>query len=283
MSLFKHLVILFLFAIGACAPTSDNNVAALTDTSPLVVVVEGQSNASGRGAVTQLPAGFNDLDSEIELLNNSWVFGPAAEPIDAPVGSYETTMNDNAAGVGPGLAFAHRIREVCPDSSVVLAPCSMGGTTSLQWQRPANLSQAGQFFSICLRKSFYALAHTPGSSFAMIWYQGEANAHDPTLATNYKTHTEQFFTDMRAELGQNFPILMARLHATNPNATFYTYWNAIRNDEVTIATEVENVHLVEAAGALNSDHIHLATSTSVRRSWTYATYFSGHGSSMSYV
>ncbi len=275
--IFRYLI-LILLAVGACAPAVDQHRSGLTDASPLVLMVAGQSNASGRGALGQLPTGFNDPDPEVLMLTNAWHLETAVEPIDNPaqVVSCETTMNDTAL-VGPGLAFAREVRVECPDSSVVLVACNKGGSTISQWQEPTSLSQANAFFSICMRKALYARAQWSGP-FTMLWYQGESDASDATRAAAYQGATEDYFADLRAAVGDVFPIEMVELHPTNPNASFYLWWDDVRAAQVAIAASDATIDLTEASGTLNSDHVHLTTASQLALGATMAaTYVARYG------
>lgn len=262
--------LLLALAVLGCSPSSgpaaSDVVAALEDdagcvapsSAPLVFEVDGQSNASGRGLVSQLPSSWAPSDPGILVFNNNWELGTATEPIDAPVGTYETTMNDAAAGVGPGLAFARRIRELRPGTLIVLVPCSRGATKIAQHVRPPSLSQPSQFYNICMRKLLHARAITGGRIAGRLWWQGESDAQIEADALGHAAATAGMIEDLRADVGEpTMPFVVIALHSTAPTSG-YPFWTTVIDGQWTLDA-LPDVLVVQARGALNSDGLHVAT------------------------
>jgi hypothetical protein len=67
-----------------------------------VFLLVGQSNISGRGELSQLPA-FPNAD-RVVVYRKTGIAAPAIEPVS----------DETGAGAGPALAFADRLAEVAP-------------------------------------------------------------------------------------------------------------------------------------------------------------------------
>lgn len=88
-------------------------------------ILAGQFNMSGRSPATGLPVFANTVN--IHVFKNSWVWGPASEPIDSAAGQQLSVGIDIDAEVGPGIAFADRMVTL-NGRPVGLIPCPRGGS-----------------------------------------------------------------------------------------------------------------------------------------------------------
>lgn len=230
---------------------------------PLIFIIAGQSNASGRGQLSQLPSGFPHNGSRITNFTNSWQFEPATEPLDLttrdPItGQWDQldgVSRDNTTGVGFGLAFADRLADSLPNR-IVLLQCSKGASTVQQWL-PERFLRRDRLFGSCLWRTLFVIAQTKGVLAGLLWYQGESNAIDPILAGSYLQDTQQVFDAFRTNLGApDMPILLVRLHP-QPSGANAVYWQDIRSYQDSMARSCSQF-VVGADGVLQ-DTVHLST------------------------
>lgn len=229
----------------------------------LVFVIAGQSNASGRGVLSALPPGFPTNGSRITNFTNAWTFIPAAEPLDLTVrdpitGQWDQLdgiSRDQTTGVGFGLAFADRVAASLPNR-IVLVQCSKGGSPSTSWL-PDPLLRRDRLFGSCLWRTLFVLAQTRGVLAGLLWYQGEANADDLSLAASYLANTQSIFDSFRNLTGYpDLPVFLVQLHPQIGSSSA-VHWNSVRTDQASMARTCSQ-HVVPALGTLQ-DTVHLST------------------------
>ena len=100
-----------------------------------LIALMGQSNMSGRGDLSDLPANFPENPTNIWNFSNAYKWELAKEPIDSTEGQVDKVSEDRKGkeGVGPGLALADAFVSAHPSVSVGLIPCARGATRISQW------------------------------------------------------------------------------------------------------------------------------------------------------
>src|SRR5215210_7641774 len=92
------IAVSMVFATIPFAKTTPNNL--------YLIALVGQSNASGRGDLAELPPDFPANANRLWNFTNVYTWQhPAKEPIDDPVGQVDSVSTDTEAGVGPGLSI----------------------------------------------------------------------------------------------------------------------------------------------------------------------------------
>lgn len=233
-------------------------VMAQPPSRPLIFVLAGQSNASGRGYVSELPP--DHFDSRVSALSNAWTWVEAREPLDIldAAGRHDPWAEDSA-GVGPGVAMGLRLIELDPDAQIVLVPCARGGSRAYDW-RPG--FHANMLYSTCLRKALYAAARSGGKLAGLVYYQGESDALNATDAGAYEGLVATMIAAFRRDTGEpDLPVLLVRLHPTSPGPV-YPFWTTILDAQTSLDAQ-PGVIVVQAQGARLSDQVHLATSAQI--------------------
>lgn len=221
-----------------------------------VYILAGQSNMSGRGVLSQLPA-FANKD-RVKLFSNAGYLVPGQEPTDNEEGAVYSTIND--AGnpkASLGMAFANRLVEL-RDRDVVLVPCAKGGTAIGEWAR--NLSTASCYGAMLARANA-AAAH--GTIKGILFYQGEANTGSQYLAQLWPSAFAQFVADVRADLGMpDLPVVFSVI-GPNPNNGI-TNWNALvgLQQAMTLPANVGRVSANDLA-SIAGDPMHIDTASLV--------------------
>jgi hypothetical protein len=162
-----------------------------------VVLLVGQSNMAGRGAVavedrTPVPHVF--------MLDKSGTWVAAVDPIhfDKPI-----------AGVGPGRAFGIEVAERTRNE-IGLVPAAVGGSSITSWV-PAGYDSATRThpYDDALRRA--RLAMQRGHLVAILWHQGESDAN-ARLAPDYARRLHELIARFRSELNApDVPFIIGQL------------------------------------------------------------------------
>lgn len=238
----------------AALPPDRLDLRALGGPRPWIFLLAGQSNMSGRGDLADLPPDFGG-DPRIALFDNAWHVRVAEEPLDDATCSREPWLDDDA-GVGPGLAFGHRLVELDPDARVVLVPCAVGGTP-IAWWHPDDTTR--RLFSACVDRTRGAVDATGGLVAGVLWYQGESDATADADVAGFTGATEHLFANFRAAFRlPRLPIVTVRLPEESPNPDVFPHWDEIRDLQLGFG-ELDAVAVVEARGPLAPVRVHLST------------------------
>ncbi len=150
----------------------------------------GQSNMAGRGAIDSLST---PNDPRILMLTSENEWSIAQDPLhfDKP----------RVIGVGPGLAFAHKMLEFEEDENVRigLIPCAVGGTSISMWQ-PGKDAYDGQYYPYDDAIKRLHQAMEGGVVKGIIWHQGEADSRE-TRAKVYIERLQKLVDRFRNEIG----------------------------------------------------------------------------------
>ena len=198
----------------------------------LLVLLAGQSNMAGRGY-----AETEDLNVIPNLLmirpDGKWQ--PAIEPITKDrnfVGTFsasgekvlgndpfETVLpvgDQKVCGVGPGRTFGRLLAKENPDRIVGLIPCAVGGTSIAAWM-PGGIDdwdKSNRPYDFAIQKA--REAQNSGSIVAVLWHQGENDAHKQT--ENYleklRTVIQNFRRDLK--LGDEVPFIAGDMASFYP-------------------------------------------------------------------
>jgi hypothetical protein len=224
---------------------------------PEVWLLMGQSNMSGRGDVSELPADFAVPDPRIMVWGNDGGLAVASEPVDSAVGQVDRISADVQAGVGPGLAFARVRIAQQPNRRLILVPCAKGGSAIAEWT-PAD-GRDGLFGS-CVARARAAVRQ--GRLAGVLWYQGERDARSVDDALAWPARFERMATALRIALArQDLPIVVVSLAdepVRGPYAGRYPAWQAVQAAQASL--RVPGVVVVAAAGLpKGEDDLHLST------------------------
>jgi len=224
---------------------------------PEVWLLMGQSNMSGRGDLSELPAVFAIPDPRIMAWGNDGEPAVAREPLDSAVGQVDLISADVQAGVGPGLAFARVRIAQQPNRRLILVPCAKGGSAIAEWT-PAD--GRGTLFGSCVARARAAVRR--GRLAGVLWYQGESDARSGDDALAWPARLERMVTALRIGLARpDLPIVVVSLAdepVRGPYAGRYPAWQAVQAAQASL--RVPGVVVVAAAGLpKGEDDLHLST------------------------
>lgn len=225
----------------------------LIGAAPDVYVLAGQSNMSGRGAITDLPARDRIEDPRIRLYGNDARWRPAIDPLDDASGQIDAVSADNQAAVGPGMSFARAMLRSAR-RPVALVPCAKGGTSIGRW---APAVDRATLYGSCIARVREAGGHLTG----MLWYQGESDAEKPLAnADRWAADFKQMADSFRHDLGkQTLPIVIVQISdrpGIDPDR--YPGWSTIQAQQA--RPPLPCTAIVSARGlARNPDDLHLTT------------------------
>ena len=144
---------------GASLALLATSGAALPPQTFDVYVLAGQSNMSGRGALTDLTPSERSIDANIRVYSNDGKWHPAVDPLDDATGQIDAVSVDRQAAVGPGLFFARTI-SAASHRPVAVVPCAKGGTTIGRW---APGGGRDTLYGSCIARIREAGGHVPAS------------------------------------------------------------------------------------------------------------------------
>lgn len=157
-----------------------------------LVLLIGQSNMAGRGAIT--PEDQQPIPG-VFMLNRDRRWVPAIDPLhwDKP-----------QAGVGLGRTFARALTEAHPGAQIGLIPAAVGGTSLSQW------APGGALYNEALSR--LREAQKSGKLVAILWHQGEAEAIDAKAASQYAQVWVPMMKQLRTDIGDpNIPIIAGEI------------------------------------------------------------------------
>ncbi|KAK4738260.1 hypothetical protein R3W88_001957 [Solanum pinnatisectum] len=216
-----------------------------------IFLLAGQNNMSGLGGVVNntwdgiVPPECSPNPAILKLdAKLQWV--EATEPLHADIDANVT------CGIGPGMPFANSLlNKTSFLGEVGLVPCAMAGNRISQWQKGTFL------YNQLVMRAKAAAVQECGVARAMLWYQGES---DTTLLSNanaYKGKMQQFFTDLRSDVGIPDLLIIQVALASGTN-----YTDIVR--EAQLNPDLANVVTVDARGLeLHKDNLHLTASSQV--------------------
>jgi hypothetical protein len=234
----RKLLCTILLAVAATAANADT----------LLFIIDGQSNASGRGDLSQVPTYANA--SRIFMLGNDGVWKQAYEPTDDPTGQLDTVTLDSNAGAGFAMSFANRMADLYPNDNIAIVQCSIGSSKVSLFRRfLTNTSRHG----VCMNRVEQAKSY--GTLAGMVWWQFEADTLTQTDALAWRENVSNVWADIRVDTRKlDLPIVFAQANTLNPQA----YWATLRNGQAEMSGP--RIAMVATAGyPFQSDKTHMTT------------------------
>ncbi|NJB70597.1 hypothetical protein GGR42_001059 [Saonia flava] len=249
------LIFVFVFVL-ACAETKKDEsklnfprLEEMVKNTPnkenlWVFIMAGQSNMAGRGIVdhkdTLSHPRILSINSKDELIY-------AKEPLHF----YES----NLVGLDCGLSFGHELLEHIPDSvSLLILPTAVGGSSVTQWLNDS-IHRDVQLLSNFKRK--VAIGKKYGSIKAILWHQGESDAHKKDIP-HYKKKLTSLFKNFRSEIeNDSLPIILGELGGYSETPEEWGAITKIINNFPSIDSNTKVVKLSDLPD--KGDKIHFST------------------------
>ena len=227
----------------------------------------GQSNMAGRGYLTEediveipgltalrrdfkwIPAADPFNYDRINMLGLS----NAADPFEVQ-GIY--LAGNRRCGVGPGRTFGKLLKERFPDCEVGLIPAAVGGTPVASWMpggKDTDPKSGFMPYDDAIKMTRYAMKE--GRLIAILWHQGETDAHLQTPDYKEKLHT--VIANFRRDLdAPEVPFILGGLGDFLKMDSTPEYNRMIQE----VAAEGSNTGFVSAAGLKDrGDQLHFDT------------------------
>ena len=226
-----------------------------------VWLLGGQSNMQGAGLLKEGPKQVDPMVRAF-YMNDCW--GPAKETIHNMWETVDQVHIDlcggvrppkpTDGGVGPGVAFGHRMREITGVPQGLIA-CAHGGTSMSQWD--PKLKHLG---NRCLYGALLRRFQKNGSKVAgLVWYQGESDAN-ADAAPLYMARMKQFIAALRRDCeDRNLPVAIVQISRVIgwPEGTAAP-WNSVQDQERRMPGVVRNCAVVPAIDLTLVDAIHIS-------------------------
>lgn len=227
-------------------------------------ILAGQSNMEGVGWLTKEDEEFSgEEDIRAFYMQDEW--GVAKHRLHRPwlaVDKVHTEVlpcaygdDREKRGVGPGLAFAQKMKEFTKVPQGVIC-CAHGGTTMAQWN--PDLKDQGtdkSLFAAMVRRFRVNGSHVKG----MFWYQGcsEAMAHQNEC---FRANMERFFSAVREECGM-IPIVQVQIGNITivEREPWDRDWTDLREQQRTMANYIPLLDTISAISYATDDAVHLCS------------------------
>jgi Carbohydrate esterase, sialic acid-specific acetylesterase len=164
---------------------SENITITRYGDAPLAILA-GQSNAKGRGLIAD-----TEFATTPSVVNASIFNATAFTWTTLQAGTNNDAFSNSTLGLEMNLARQYTTLSAQP---LYLVKYAVDGTSMTSWD-----SANSNFINLqtAMKKAYWNLedaGYVPKPF--LIWYQGESDAQDSTLAANYATNLQQFFTQL---------------------------------------------------------------------------------------
>ena len=229
-----------------------------------VWILGGQSNMQGVGLLKDAPKPHPLVRAF--YMDDQW--RPAKDPIHNMWKTVDQVHIDISGGVrpeknigwgvGPGVSFAQRMRELTGVPQGVLA-CAHGGTCMTQWD-PALKGRGGSsLYGAMLRRFRKNGSRVKG----MAWYQGCSDAN-PDAAPAFTARMKTFVASVRRDCGDPaLPVVMVQI-ATVIGWGTAPQWNMIQEQQRRMPELIKNCAVVPAIDLPIADPIHISGAGQIR-------------------
>jgi hypothetical protein len=232
-------------------------------------ILAGQSNMSGRGVLSELPAFANAEQVWVYGTNGAWR-NPGAEPVDDATGEQNAVGIDTAAAASPAMAFADSmvgLRGV----EIGLVPCAKGGSAIGDWKRNWNIRN---LYGSMLQRARYALATCPGAVIkGVLVFQGESDTSTENAVLAWSPAFSEFVAAIRQDLNiPELPVVFTQLGPTPPAGTQnVAYWDMFCEWQASMTMKKLAMVSARDLTAKVGDPLHLTTASLVTLGQRYAT------------
>jgi len=234
-----------------------------------VFLLGGQSNAGGRGVISELP------DSSVLYNTGIMLYHSASMNSGQPARQWTTLRpaSNSAGNFGPEIGFGNRMAEFYPGRKIAIIKHAVGGTDlGADWNPGTNSSDMDHFgpqFMTFVEtvdsgiESLIAQGYTPVIR-GMHWQQGERDARNSSYGPAYDRNLSHFIRRVRAQF--NTPSMPFVFGQVLPVAlTGYDYRDQVRQGQFNVDEDSGQVFATDGARLvmaddlpMNSDNLHIS-------------------------
>ena len=260
----KRLIRLLSLSVLLSAPLTEANGSNVD-----VFLLGGQSNAGGRGAMSELS------DSSVLYNTEIMLYHSASMNSGQPARQWTTLRpaSNTANNFGPEIGFGNRMAELYPGRQIAIIKHAVGGTDlGADWNPGTGRNDIGHFgpqFMTFVETvdsgidSLIAQGYTPVIR-CMLWQQGERDARDSSYGPAYDRNLSHFIRRVRAQFnapsmlfvyGQVLPVVLSG----------YTYRDQVRQGQFNVDENSGQIYATDGARLvmaddlpMNSDNLHIS-------------------------
>lgn len=251
-------MIRFLLFVSALLFCCNANAQIQSGLEYDVYFLAGQSNASGRGDATKIPAGspLASPQTDVQLYWRQTLDSPNGNltqdtfiPLQVGSGHGFNSPDAHPVEFGPEIGIGRTLADLFPDRNILIIKYGHGGS-NLHTQWAAGGIRYNDFIDtvtdaledITAAGAAYQLKGT-------VWVQGEADAGSATNAGNYQTNLTDLISRIRTDVfaGADAPFVLSRLSA-NQYINVTGDVGTVRTAQVQTANSVANVRWVDSDG-----------------------------------
>ncbi len=207
-----------------------------------VFILAGQSNMAGLGDIKALPPIYTQPPGNVKMWRQS-------DKVWTPL----RTAGNTDGQFGPEITFAHTMAKAMPDAEIGIIKYASGGTALYNDWAPTEGPQYKHLMDT-VRTALADLdaAGTPYEITAMLWLQGESDAHE-RQADSYEKNLTDFIEHMREQFKTpGMPFVIARVWDFYGKQTGQA--DIVRRAQVKIAEEHERVEWFDTDDCPPLDH-----------------------------
>ena len=224
-----------------------------------VYFLAGQSNASGRGDASQIPAGSSLAEPQADVqfywrktlnVTNGNLTQNTFLSLQPDSGHGRNNPGSFPVEFGPELGMGRTLADLFPDKNIAIIKYSHGGS-NLHSDWGAGGTRYNTFISTV--NDALGDITAAGATFQLkgiVWVQGEADSGNATNAGNYAANLADLISRMRNDVfaGAEAPFVLSRL-SDNQYPTLSTNVRTVRTAQQQTADAMENVEWVDADDA----------------------------------
>ncbi len=230
--------------------TVNDTLPAVTDKTAHIVLLYGQSNATGVSSAeiyrNNHPTDYAETESAIGNVYINFLTENGNNTSNNTFVPCSFSCGAAANYYGPEVGIAACYAENCPEEDVFIIKYSFGGTT-LDDQWLDGNGKRGRLYDAAVSFTLSSLSYLQNIGYSVqidgiCWMQGESDACSLNTAQMYKENTKKlisFFRQDLSEYGDTVPFIDAQI------SEVWTYENIVNNAKEKTADAMNNVYYLK--------------------------------------
>jgi len=166
----------------------------------------------------------------------------------------------NNARAGLGISFGKSMADAL-GRPIGLIPAAHGGTSLDQWNPTLKDKGGESLYGAMLQR----IADAGGNLRGILWYQGESEGWDTTIANTYSDRFVTWVERVRADTGiPDLPVLTVQIGCVSLDSVNLSAWNTIRQTQYLFPGRVSGTTVTTAVDLTLEDCIHISAPGLIR-------------------